>query len=1594
MEILQTRGSDAQKARLKALLKQKAKTQNFKQQLAHIASSSPESLAIIANQQLTYKQLFDFLSQADSDALLQGAVGEFLAQLKTWWHGGSWVVSSAQWNDNFSVFMRAPLNEHFERMQEPETPGRLWSSYNGQWYGLTEAQISQQLTHIKQCFAIVPQGTIGIDFAQLDCARIILIFAALISGARVIARGFSDHTYRADVLFYQQDNSPEVLTDSGSINNDTVRCYEQSMGYLSNAKCFLYHPVIGVYSTDMCLNMSASYKLNVVDENGHLLANDAMGRFVANHSKTLDSISICQDKQSKLNSGIELGLNGQLQPSGQFKIDIGKSRVVVQGDSSISGAEIAAYLSLHLALDDIKYMHRKTQKGIISVAYIRCSDERREYISQRVKQLLPSCYYPDHVVFLAAFPLLVSGGYDLVALQALPLVCEQQLNDWRAQGHTELSLVPNKQSNDSCRLVNLDALMPEKGNANVIAQLNGERLTIQKPQINLLRDALLDAANSDKGVRLLSQHEQRVSYTQIEYNARCILSALLGKGVAPGDKLIFLLQNNAHFITLFWACQLGGIVPVFCEWPKWQERQQGALAKLQHISCQLAESLIIADEGVYEQLPQRQSFQNLCSYAQLQGETPCQQLPQMCEHDTALILLTSGSTGKPKMVAQTHAAVLTRSRATIKHNHFNDSDISFNWMPLDHVGGIVMFHIRDTFLAAEQIHADTDLILQQPLSWLDTIAEYQVTITWAPNFAYQLVIDKLKAMSGEYHWDLSRLHFILNAGEAVIANAAVQFMRMLKKCGLAQDAMKPTWGMSETCSGVVYNRDFDATHESVDQPYVYVGHPVPEFSIRIVDENGEPRLMGQVGELQVKGPNVLRGYYLNDTENQQAFTQDHWFKTGDLALIDEQRGLAITGRSKELIILNGVNYSCQEVEAAIDHSAWVASSYSAACPVKKADGYEGAALFVVAVNEQKPLRELAQLLRETVFEHTRLGLDYVVFLQPQQIPKSNIGKILRSQLQRDFEAGKFTAQTQSFVSDSQTQLTPPQWFAQCVLKRAPLALDYSLKKPCLHVGKPFFEVSEDEKVMPWTMLSNTQVNLLSESLLNTQSRYLSIWVTDETHWQLIELLSDLYKTYHDSALRVYIFSLSASYGLQGLVKTVSKEMPLWKLRWVHADTNCPMTWARYYQDELSDLSTVTQVAYQQGDRYRVGLKAGKPALSEYPRLPFTFGSTYLVYGGLSAVARPLIEILAERFNANVILVGRRSAAAAFAAWPTLNTHTNLHYVQVEGPLCNNKLDQLMNNFTSGQFQPLDGVIHAAGSFAGTDIAHVDKTQWQTLTQCKIEDANVLAKWLEHRAGSEGLFIQLSSVNGYFGGTAVAGYATASSYQMALSRELNLHQRLRSFCLLFSIWDKVGMSLQLDSTAASEANGFYQMEQHQALLSMLLCLSTSPSEWCIGVDPSHLAVVAEHTLTGVAQFSIAQNKADGISELDDDSGVSYLLRKSKNKRLTHDNMTVMQQQLCKLWEQNLGHVDFTLDDSYFAVGGSSIRLVQLRELFIKQGLTNASLADFFKYPTIRQFADYLESDQEQGTERKEATTERASKRKAQLARRKKQRKVND
>jgi acyl-CoA synthetase (AMP-forming)/AMP-acid ligase II/thioesterase domain-containing protein/NAD(P)-dependent dehydrogenase (short-subunit alcohol dehydrogenase family)/acyl carrier protein len=558
--------------------------------------------------------------------------------------------------------------------------------------------------------------------------------------------------------------------------------------------------------------------------------------------------------------------------------------------------------------------------------------------------------------------------------------------------------------------------------------------------------------------------EIRQTFGELLAEAESILSALRQRGLVPGNYVLFQIVEPRNILPTFWACLLGGFIPVICPVAPSFDTVTTDLEKLLHVWKLLDKPLVVSEASHGVSLAQLQRHLD-GSPGPIPVVERMRQQPRDGKHhepkpdDTAFLVLTSGSTGAPKCIAMSHANILSRGRGANEQCNQGESDVILNWLPFDHIGSISDWHLRCVDLRCRMVYSTKEHVLGNPLHWLDLIDRYRITHSWAPNFAYALINAALDSQPNK-NWDLSCMKSLLTAGEAVSSTTVEEFLTRLASFGLARSAVRPAFGMAELGSGITYfkptltqpyaalsvdRRSLTGTLVPVaaDSPrritFTGLGTVIAGMAMRIVDEDGQVVTENKIGNLHVKGEAVTSGYVRNPEANAKVMLGGGWFDTGDRGFILGGQ-LFLTGRSKETIIVNGSNYYPGELEAAAEQVPGVLVSHTAACAVRPVGaGTERVALFLC--HEPLPADKQSDLLRDVVtsiVKKTGVKPDYVLPLSPHEIPKTAIGKIQRAELGRRFERGEYDQLVQEVDCLLENDNTLPNRFYRVVWRPATL----------------------------------------------------------------------------------------------------------------------------------------------------------------------------------------------------------------------------------------------------------------------------------------------------------------------------------------------------------------------------------------------------------------------------------------------------------------------------------------------------------------------------------------------------------------------------
>lgn len=508
------------------------------------------------------------------------------------------------------------------------------------------------------------------------------------------------------------------------------------------------------------------------------------------------------------------------------------------------------------------------------------------------------------------------------------------------------------------------------------------------------------------------------TYPQLLDESLRLLNSLRKAGFRSDRVVALLLERPEDFIPAFWACLLGGItacplVPIRNDPQRWA-------AQLSHVNTLLEGPLLVTDSRIREELPAVRGLAvaTVDDLVLAGADADARTVPMTSAgpDDVALLVLTSGSTGASKAVRLTHGNLLASMAAKAEMQSLTADDVTLNWVSYDHVAALLEAHLLPLSIGAVQLQASPEPVLADPMRFLELIDAHRVTMAFTPNFLLGLINKLLDQPPSPLSVDLSCLRHIVSGGEANPVATGIGFLDRLAPYGLHRGALWPAFGMTETCAGSIYNREFpDADHGA---EFAAVGRPVNGLRIRVTSESGDtPLADGEVGEVQLTGPMITGGYWNNREATQAAFTADGWFRTGDLGRLCEGR-LTLVGRSKDSIIVNGVNYYSHDLESLLDDLEGIEKSFVAAIPTRPqgSDTEQLAVAFAVTsdvAGDEAALHRLLIAIRNSVVLHWGFRPAILLPLPKDAFPKTSLGKIQRSLMRRRLESGDYAERLES-----------------------------------------------------------------------------------------------------------------------------------------------------------------------------------------------------------------------------------------------------------------------------------------------------------------------------------------------------------------------------------------------------------------------------------------------------------------------------------------------------------------------------------------------------------------------------------------------------
>jgi acyl-CoA synthetase (AMP-forming)/AMP-acid ligase II len=506
-------------------------------------------------------------------------------------------------------------------------------------------------------------------------------------------------------------------------------------------------------------------------------------------------------------------------------------------------------------------------------------------------------------------------------------------------------------------------------------------------------------ASTDPAKPYFHLYGETVTYGRLWQESARYAAGLARAGVEAGDRVCLIYPTCAEFFFTFVAALRLGAVPV----PLYPTLGVEATARIfQDCEATAVATIGWFRKGVDESCGAAPSVSRVLEPPDLESDEPAPAFPTPRPEDTAFIQYTSGSTGQPRGVVLSHANVARTIEFMAEAAQLTAQDVVVSWLPLYHDMGLIGCAFTPPTTGAPLHLLPPDL--KNPLAWLELITEVRATFTVSPDFGYRNCVRNIHDASGI---DLSSLKQALSGAEPVRLSTIQAFE---ERFGVS-DLITPCYGLAEaTLAVAIWPRKTPLRLDRSGR-FPSVGRPCRGVSVRIMD--GEDALPpDREGEICVKSPGVMQGYYRNPEATRRVLFAEGWLRTGDLGFLDADGYLYVTGRLKDLIILGGANVAPADVEEIVDRVAGV--RYSAAVGIDS-ERTGSQRLHVVAEIRDAGLDgdDLSRLVREIVQRvHQAQGHRpaRVLLVRPSTIPKTSSGKIQRSRLAQMIAGGELTEQ--------------------------------------------------------------------------------------------------------------------------------------------------------------------------------------------------------------------------------------------------------------------------------------------------------------------------------------------------------------------------------------------------------------------------------------------------------------------------------------------------------------------------------------------------------------------------------------------------------
>ncbi len=545
-----------------------------------------------------------------------------------------------------------------------------------------------------------------------------------------------------------------------------------------------------------------------------------------------------------------------------------------------------------------------------------------------------------------------------------------------------------------------------------------------------LTEALDYAATGTTGCNFFDARgnlREVITYSELRERALETARRFHGLNLKKGDRVALIADTEADFIILFFACRYAGLLPYAMPVPVNLGSHNIYVQQLSGLLKGGEASIAVAPEEFISFLEEAaEDVENLRwvgTPAQL-NELECAdvEFTPNSRDEPAYLQFTSGSTRFPQGVVISEKAIMSNLQGITRSGlQVREGDRCASWLPFYHDMGLVGFVLGPIVSQLTVDYLRTRDFAIRPLQWLRMISRNECSIAFSPPFGYELCARRVRESDLET-LDLSSWRIAGVGAEMIRPSILENFAQVLSPAGFSANAFLPCYGLAEASLAASFSpldEGLDVMH--IDalalaergvavrvrsdnrkvNSIVNCGKALPEHDIKIVNEEGDEQPDLRVGRVLMRGPSLMEGYLNNKQATDAVLSEDGWLDTGDLGYMFEDN-LYLSGRRKDVIIVNGRNIRAQDLEELAGEQPEVRMGDASAFGLEDSDGQQTVVLVVECrISKTAERQSLISRLQRLVYES--FGIHCVVELvKPHTLPRTSSGKLSRVAARKGF----------------------------------------------------------------------------------------------------------------------------------------------------------------------------------------------------------------------------------------------------------------------------------------------------------------------------------------------------------------------------------------------------------------------------------------------------------------------------------------------------------------------------------------------------------------------------------------------------------------